>query len=74
MSRQNPNSQCDWEKSGPSWSRVNGTTSADVTAAVKPAGEARPPGFDQYSATSESKLAKFWVKLHLGPLGLEQVA
>ena len=31
-------------------------TSADVTAAAKPAGEARPPEFVEHSATSESDL------------------
>ena len=35
-----------------------GTTSADVAAVAKIAGEARPPGFMKYSATSESEVAE----------------
>ena len=34
---------------------------------MKPAGEAQPPGFEKYNATSGSELAKFF--LRLGPLG-----
>ena len=40
---------------GPSGSRAHGTTSAEVTAVVKSAGEAWPPGFAKYSATSDSE-------------------
>ena len=43
---------------GPSWSRVHGTTSADVTAAAKAAGGARPLVTEQYGATIESELAE----------------
>ena len=54
-------------EAGSSWSRAHGTTSANVAAVVKLAGEAPPPGLVKYSATSESELAKFC--LMLGPLG-----
>ena len=41
-------------EAGPSRSGANGTTNAEVTAVVKTVGEARPPGFETYSATSDS--------------------
>ena len=40
---------------GPSGSRAHGTTSADDTAVVKFVGQAWPPGFAKYAATSESE-------------------
>ena len=42
----------------PSWPRANGTGSAAATAAVKSAGDARPPGIVKQSATKKPELAE----------------
>ena len=46
----------DEDEAGSLWSRTIGTTSADATTAAKSVGEAMPPEFVMYCATSESEL------------------
>ena len=48
---------CRSDRAGPSWPRAKSTSSAGVTAASRPAGEARPPGTDKQGATTESDFA-----------------
>ena len=67
------NKLCTVVEVGPSWSRASGNSAA-VTAAVKSAGEGRPPGIAKYGAMKESELSTQAVRLPLlvSPRGLHQ--
>ena len=45
-------------KTGPHCSGTHGTASAGVAPVAKPAGEARPPGFEEFAGTAKSKPAE----------------
>ena len=56
------------------WSRATGTTSAAAAAVEESVSEARPPGFAEYSSTTEFEFAEYSEEVKLVLVGSEQDA